>query len=216
MRRTVWIVTLLSIAAACDKRKSPAPAVYPRPVKVMTVTESAPLRPVRVSGSVTPWREQDISYEIPGRVEMIVDRQTYLRGQWKMGGEIRREGQVLSRIDPEPYQIARDTAEAQLHVSKSELVAAQVELDRVLPAQRKVAEVQLVRAKAEWTRKKKAHEDNAISEIELIRATADRDTRIAELEPSSSKRRTSSRSRPTSGRRKNRSARRSTTSLAAP
>jgi len=148
----------------------------------MVVSEATPLRPVEVSGSVTPWREQDIAFEVTGRVEMIADRQTYLLGRWKEGTKIRKAGEVLARIDSEPFQIARDTAQANLSVSQRELTAANVELERVFPARLKVAEVQLVRAEAELKRKIQAFDDNAVAEIEVIRSTADRDTRKAEVE----------------------------------
>ncbi|MHC4952489.1 MAG: efflux RND transporter periplasmic adaptor subunit [Planctomycetota bacterium] len=182
MMRNLIVCALACALSACGDRSKPTPPDHPRPVKVMEVEEMSPLRPVQVSGSVTPWREEDISFEVSGRIEMIVDRQTNLSGRWKVGSTVREKGDVLAKIDTEPYEIARDNSKAQIVVGERDLVAARVELEKVLPAQKKVANVQIRRAEAEYKRKEQAYKDNAVSEIELIRAEADRDTRLADLE----------------------------------
>ena len=182
MNRTALLALLGAALITCGRRDKPKPVEHPRPVKVMVLNRITPLRPVQVSGSVTPWREDDIAFEVTGRITMMVDRQTYLEGQWKKDGKILHPGQVLARLDTEPFTIQRDTAQAQLVVSQRELVAAQVELDKVLPARRKASEVQLKRADAELKRKEQAYRDKAVSEIELIRSQADRDGRLADIE----------------------------------
>ena len=182
MQRIAALIVLATIVQGCGRRQKPLPKEHPRPVKVIELKIMAPMRPVQVSGSVTPWREEDIAFEVSGRITMMVDRQTYLKGQWKKDGKILHPGDILAQLDTEPYQIKRDTAEAQLVVSNRELVGAQVELDKVLPARRKAATVQVTRAEAELKRKAQAHRDNAVSEIELIRAQADRDGTLADLE----------------------------------
>ena len=177
------LATLLSIVAcACGSREKPKPPVRPRPVTVMVLADRAPLRPIRVPGSVVAWREDDVAFEVNGRIVEMVELGTYLDGQWREGGKIERQGEVLARVDPEPYEIARDTAQANLDVARSEVETARIRLDRVLPAQEKAAAAQLVRAQAEFERNKAARERNAVSEVDLIRATADRDTRAAKIE----------------------------------
>ncbi|MEM8886258.1 MAG: HlyD family efflux transporter periplasmic adaptor subunit [Planctomycetota bacterium] len=172
-------IGLVVLLAACGPRQPPAKLDLPRPVTVIELDDRAPLRPVSVAGSVAAWRQDDVAFEVSGRIVSMVQQGTLLRGQWREGGEVKQQGQVIARIDPEPYRIARDNAKANLEVAQRELAAAQVRLDKVLPAQLTAAKAQVVRAEAEFQRNKEARERNAVSEVDLIRATADRDTRLA-------------------------------------
>ncbi|MHC4850056.1 MAG: HlyD family secretion protein [Planctomycetota bacterium] len=148
----------------------------------MELGDRAPLRPVQVPGSVVAWREDDVAFEVSGRNVEMVELGTYRKGRWLEGGEIKRQGEIIARVDPEPYQIARDTAQADLAVAKRILASAVIELEQVLPAQQKAAAAQLVRAGAELDRYTEAFKSKSVSEVEVIRARAERDSRSANVE----------------------------------
>jgi len=99
------------------------------------------------------WKEQDISFEVSGRVEWIVEMGTNLEGRWEEDGKVHITGDVLARIDKRHNQIR--------------LKAARAEQER---------------AQAEYVRKKQAWDKKAISEVDFIRATADRDSSEAQFE----------------------------------
>lgn len=175
-------IVLFIAACACGDRSPPKPPVLPRPVTVMELGDRAPLRPVQVPGSVVAWREDDVAFEVNGRIVEMVEAGTYREGQWREGGEIKRSGEIIARVDPEPYEIARATAQADLGVAKRTLASAVIELEQVLPAQQKAAAAQLVRAGAELDRYTEAFKSKSVSEVEVIRAQADRDSRSANVE----------------------------------
>ena len=125
----------------------------PRPVKVLELREIDPVKPLQLTGSVMSWKEQDISFEVSGRLEWIVEMGTNLAGRWEEKGEVHVEGDLLAHIEERPF--------------KFKLKAARAERDR---------------AEAEYVRTKKAWDNNAIAEIDYIRATAERDSGQARFE----------------------------------
>lgn len=175
-------IVLFIAACACGDRSPPKPPVLPRPVTVMELGDRAPLRPVQVPGSVVAWREDDVAFEVSGRIVKMVELGTYREGRWLEGGEIKRHGQIIARVNPEPYEIARDTAQADLAVAERNLASAVIQLEQVLPAQQDAAAAQLIRADAELTRYAEAFKSKSVSKVEVIRAQADRDSRKANVE----------------------------------
>ncbi|MCP4310310.1 MAG: HlyD family efflux transporter periplasmic adaptor subunit, partial [Bacteroidetes bacterium] len=125
----------------------------PRPVTVLELHEINPIKPLQLTGSVESWKDQDISFEVDGRLEWIVEMGTNLEGRWEEDKVVYVQGDVLARIDEEHHKIR----------SK----AAMAERDR---------------AYAEYVRKKQAWEKRAIAEVDFIRGTADRDASEAEFE----------------------------------
>ncbi|MHC4938504.1 MAG: HlyD family secretion protein [Planctomycetota bacterium] len=176
------LAALILTVCACKDRAPPPPPDLPRPVTVMELTDGAPLRPVRAPGSVVAWREDDVAFEVSGQIIEMAELGANLLGRWEEGGKTLRDGQVLARINPEPYKIALDLAEADVQVAKERLASARVQLEKVLPAQQKAADAQLRRAKAEYERNEEAFRTNAVSQVDLIRAEADRDTRDAKVQ----------------------------------
>ena len=125
----------------------------PRPVTVLELREINPVKPLQLTGSVNSWKDEDISFEVEGRVEWIVEMATNLEGRWKEDNVVNVQGDVLARLDERSYQIRLKRAKAEHN-----------------------------RAHAEYVRKKNAWEKKAISEVDFIRGTADRDAREAEFE----------------------------------
>jgi multidrug efflux pump subunit AcrA (membrane-fusion protein) len=106
-----------------------------------------------LTGSVKSWKDEDISFEVDGRVEWIVEMATNLEGHWVEDNVVHVQGDVLARIDEEHHRIR--------------LKAAVAERDR---------------AQAEYVRKEQAWEKRAIAEVDFIRATADRDFSEAQFD----------------------------------
>ncbi|MDR4505768.1 MAG: efflux RND transporter periplasmic adaptor subunit [Candidatus Scalindua sp.] len=125
----------------------------PRPVAVLELCEINPVKKLQLTGSVKSWKEQDISFEVEGRVKRIVEMGTYLEGRWEEEGVVRVPGDILARLDDRSYRIR--------------LKAAVAERDR---------------AQAEYARKEQAWEKRAIAEVDFIRATSDRDANQARFE----------------------------------
>jgi len=154
--KTAFLPLILAgifILSGCGKKDDTVNRPDPRPVTVLELREINPIKPLQLTGSVNSWKDEDISFEVEGRVEWIVEMATNLEGRWKEDNVVNVQGDVLARLDERSYQIR--------------LKRAKAEKDR---------------AHAEYVRKKNAWEKKAISEVDFIRGTADRDAREAEFE----------------------------------
>ncbi len=153
--RTIFVIILsvgISMFTGCGKQDTILEP-NPRPVTALELRELNPVKPLQLTGSVMSWKEQDISFEVSGRVEWIVEMGTNLEGRWEEDGKVHIPGDVMARIDKRHNQIR--------------LKAALAEQER---------------AQAEYVRKKQAWDKKAISEVDFIRATADRDSSEAQFE----------------------------------
>ena len=91
--------------AGCGGEPEEAPAPRPRPVRVIELRELDPVGPLQLTGAVTAWSEEDVAFEVDGRVTWIVESGTNLVGRWEQDGTVLVEGDVLARLNTEPYEI---------------------------------------------------------------------------------------------------------------
>ena len=155
----------------------PAPAIdnpAPRPVSVLQLREVDPVKPLQITGSVHPWKEQDVAFEVGGRVERIVEQGNQLDGRWEEDGEVQVVGSVLASIDDDNYRAAVVAAGAEVDY-------ARITLEKVLPAELAEAEANRVNQQAEMDRIM-AIPEHAVEPIEPIRARAKRDMAVARVE----------------------------------
>ena len=146
------LLIYISMLTGCGKQET-VTEPNPRPVTVLELREINPVKSLQLTGSVESWKDQDISFEVDGRLEWIVEMATNLAGRWEENKVVRVQGDVLARIDEEHHRI--------------KLKAAKADLDR---------------AQAEYVRKEQAWKTKAIAEVDYIRAIADRDASEAEFE----------------------------------
>ncbi len=146
----------------------------PRPVSVLQLREIDPIKPLQITGSVHPWKEQDVAFEVGGRVKFIVQQGTQLEGRWEENGEVQVTGSVLASMDDDTYRAAVVAAGAEVEYAK-------VTLEKVLPAELAEAEANRVNQQAEMDRVL-AIPETAVASIEPIRARANRDMSVARVE----------------------------------
>ncbi len=147
------LLIIMFLLISCGKQQAVDTGPNPRPVKVLELAVIDPVKPLQLTGSVMSWKEQDISFEVSGRLEWIVEMGANLAGRWEEEGKVHVEGDILAHIEERPFKI--------------KLKAAMAERDR---------------AEAEYIRNNKAWKNNAIAEVDFIRATAERDSGQARFE----------------------------------
>ena len=179
--RTAVAVLVTGLLVACAKKEPPKRQDAPRPVTVLELKETDPVRSLLLTGSVISWKDQDVSFEVSGRVLFIVEQGTNLEGRWVEDGKVQVDGDELARIDPESYEIAVARADASVQIAQERVDTARIELNRVLPANLMAAEAELERAKQEYIRSEMLFEEKAVGEIDLIRHRADQSTREANV-----------------------------------
>ena len=170
-------VALALWPAACGPREAPPTQRSPRPVVTVDLTWSDPSEAFRITGSVDAWADEDVAFEVSGPVVFMVQEGTSLKGRWvdETAGldgaskpQVVVEGDILARIDPEPY-------EAALRAATADRDDAGIDLQRVLPAKLAGANAELLQAQTQFDRTQQAHERGAATDIELVTAQAQRD-----------------------------------------
>ena len=145
LARPLLLLTLGALVSACVDTETGAPpppgVVVENPVR-REITESFDYR-----GSLRSIDTAELRARVAGFVEEILFRE----------GAVVEQGEVLFRIEPQPYRIALDEARAQLADAR-----ARAEL-----------------AQARWRRTRTAREAQAVSEIELLEAKSERDVATA-------------------------------------
>lgn len=119
---TVLLVS--AILAGCQKKAAPAP-VKPPPAEVRVVASRAETVPVvnEYVGRVAAYR----SVEIRARVEGILEQRHFVEG-----AEVKK-GELLYSIDPTPYRIALNDAQADQARSAANLASARAKEKRLAP-----------------------------------------------------------------------------------
>jgi membrane fusion protein (multidrug efflux system) len=122
------LLVLLLVGAACSKREGPeAPAggAAPRTASVTTITVTPTDVPV-VFEHVAQTQSSHV-VNIYARVTGFLDKRTYTEGA------VVKEGQTLFLMDPKPFQVQLDQAQAALAMQEASLQTARSNLARVKP-----------------------------------------------------------------------------------
>lgn len=101
----------------------------PRPVVAMELVASDPTQALRLTGTVEAWAEENIAFEVAGRIRYIARPGAVLEGRWEENGEIIIEGGLLGAVDREVYE-ANVLAAAQAAVESAEAALARARQDR--------------------------------------------------------------------------------------
>ncbi|WP_423127603.1 efflux RND transporter periplasmic adaptor subunit [Gaoshiqia sp. Z1-71] len=120
---TIVLVTVLSgfYLTGCESSRGDTP-----PAPAMKVPVAAPLYQ-----PVTEWEEYSGRFRAIKRVEVRARVGGYVDQVLFRDGELVRKGAVLFRIDPRPFQIVLNQAEARLEQAKAEKQQAENAFDRV-------------------------------------------------------------------------------------
>ena len=66
------------LIGGCSQEAETTHVPTPRPVTVLELSEIDPIKPLQLTGSVKAWKEQDVAFEVDGRVAWIVEMGTQL------------------------------------------------------------------------------------------------------------------------------------------
>ena len=98
------VAALLLVAGCKDDKASAAKPELIRSVKVQAISSRADAQRRSLSGEVKPADSSALSFQVQGRVAAVLVRE----------GERVKEGQELARLDPAPYRLNVQSAEAAL------------------------------------------------------------------------------------------------------
>lgn len=106
----ILFVSLLFTACTGNKERPQADADNALAVEVQTVTSQQFTNEISLSGNIEGKTTVKLSFLVPGKVEYISSKE----------GETITQGQVLSKLEPTNYTIAKQLADVQLNVAKDE------------------------------------------------------------------------------------------------
>lgn len=161
------------LLTSCNKAPQKEPEPAPLPVTVFQLKESRPSSWNRLTASIASWKTENVGFEVPGRVQFVVEPETDVSGVL-YGGKIdqNQDSALLARLDPARYELAVESARASVNAELRRQDATKVEIEKVIPAQLRAAEAERVLADVELTRSKQLIASKAISKSEFDRSTA--------------------------------------------
>jgi RND family efflux transporter MFP subunit len=109
----------IALALTACKEKTEIIEVI-RPIKTITVSEQASEQIRKFAGTVAAVDSSGLSFQVGGQVESV---------EVDIGDQVKKD-QVLAVLDPEPYQLDVDAAQAELVKAKANVTNTKAEYDR--------------------------------------------------------------------------------------
>ncbi len=199
IRRPFLSLAAAMVVANCGSDEEPVEAAERQvPVTQWVLEESSPALPGNIMGVVAPLREEQVGFEVGGRVVFVRELGQELEGPTRNGeGEILpgMEGAIIGSLDPTRHEQALEAATLRLASARKGLEAQQIEVDTVAVAaidqaiaqesaaaqDVKAAEASLRLAQAQYERMKNLLESRTVSQAEMDEATATFDNSTAAL-----------------------------------
>ena len=117
-KRITWLLCIAVVLTACKEETEITKII--RPIEAITVGEQSAEQIGKYSGIVAAVESSSLSFEISGQVESV---------EVDIGDSVKK-GQVLAVLDPEPYQLDLNAAEAELVTAKNNIAKTQAEYER--------------------------------------------------------------------------------------
>lgn len=186
----LWpLLLLLAVAslAGCGGREEDHSTA--RPVTVLKLDIVNPRDMLSLTGSVETWKQENIGFEVAGRIQYVIDPDTMVqqppvgeKTTYDENGVPKTEGTIIAYLENERYKLARDEARARAVAAWAQVEALLKEINAVLVAKRAAAEARLERAKRDYERLQKLVAQNAGTEVELYQMKAEYEVAKAAVE----------------------------------
>ena len=179
MKSYCLFAVLAATLIGCSK-KSDLPVtreLSPRPVSVIRLRQSDPAKSLAVTGVVGSWKTEELGFEVNGRVQYVIEPEINVSDQAGQDGK----RQPLARLDPERYESAVASAQAQITTLEKQKIAAVIEEGKVLPAQQAAAIAAQELAQADFNRAEEVFKKDAIAKSEMDQYTANLATAKAKV-----------------------------------
>lgn len=160
-------------------------APRPRPVTVFELRESQPTPELRHAGSVSPWKSQDVGFEVSGRVNGIIEPGVNVTGprfDAATGAFVDDQSTNLAEISPTRYEVRLASSRASLETARARLSASEKEVRDVMPKRLLSAQASLDLARQEFGRISNLFNRQVETQQSLDKAQADLTTTEAELQ----------------------------------
>ena len=118
LKRTTWLLCIAVVLTACKEEAEIVKII--RPIDTITIGEQAAEQFGKYSGIVAAVESSGLSFQIRGQVESV---------EVDIGDSVKK-GQVLAALDPEPYQLNVNAAQAELVTARDNISKTKAEYER--------------------------------------------------------------------------------------
>ncbi len=152
------------------------------PVAVVSLERTMPQSDRVYAGSVRSWKVEDITFEVEGRVEWVLEPGTQIEGPiYKSNGEL-SPGTQIAQLDESRFLTALQSAQTQVGIAELKRDGIQTRIAEALPTEIRAAEVELKQAQSDVERNQRLVDRNAGAVKNLEAARTARDTAQAKLD----------------------------------
>jgi multidrug resistance efflux pump len=175
------------------------------PVHILELEKSRLGNKARLSGSVLPWKTEDVRFQVPGKLAELKILMPGARVRGELRDETKKiiyEGDAIAVLDTTPYQLAVTEASANVEVAKIRLVASQqskqvaaevihaaqtridasmVEINEIVPQDLKIAKEQYGLAKNNHELVEKAFVNKDVTDSRRAEARANMEIALSTL-----------------------------------
>ncbi len=132
INKLLWLIAVLAMTAGCEQQIHSS-TMQTRPVTIIELSEQDFARERTLTGVVNLYREEDIGFEIAGRVTTVLDEGYEVRGPaFNEQGDLVRQGDPIAAMGATRYGSQVGALQARLDAARRDLqaMAAQVTLAR--------------------------------------------------------------------------------------
>ncbi len=145
-------------------RKDKKPIEYVRSVTAIKLKEMNPVDKTKLTGVVEAWKEENLSFEVPGQIEWIIDKGIEIYGNKNAYSLTNGDGEIVAILDPEEYELRLKAANANINIIKEQINALKVTISDVFREQLDAAKAGMDNAEKEYKRLKILLDKKAVSE----------------------------------------------------
>lgn len=153
-----------AVASLFLARKERTAIVPPRSVTAMRIKTSNPIDTMKLTGTVEAWREENLSFEVPGRIEWCIDKGSDIQGGDNPYSLTNDDGALVATLAPEEYELRLKAAEANARAAEAQLNALNINIREVISRQLEAAKADLDNAEKDYRRLKSLFEKQVISQ----------------------------------------------------
>ncbi|TWU43401.1 putative efflux pump membrane fusion protein [Novipirellula aureliae] len=166
-RKITLLVSLVLLSLGCEKAPLKLAPKAAHPVTAMELRRTSPPTSFQVSGTVQSWKVEEIGFEVPGRIQWVLEPGRNVDGQiTDVDQKLITQGTPLAKIDPARYEVAVESARAALDVAIMERQIVEIRLNDTLPADIGSAEADVRLAEDDFERIRTLQAQNAVSQAE--------------------------------------------------
>lgn len=153
----------------------------PRAVGTITLQQSVPPRDDRLTGSVQSWKQENIAFEVSGRITFVVDAGTVVAGDlYDEKGVLLEKGKPLAKLDSTRYEQQVESVKSQVHAAEAKVQGLEVTLSKTVPQEIRQAEAAFDLARKQMQRMKALRNNQTISQSQMDKTQTRYDTAMAE------------------------------------